>query len=46
MNYKKIAILLTFMLGAAALCKAGIYAERHDKLPKQRVYAAPDESER
>lgn len=46
MNYKKIAILLTFMLGAAALCKAGIYAERHDKLPKQRVYAAPDERER
>ncbi len=46
MNYKRIAIFLTFMLLAAAFCGAGIYVGRHDKFSEQKVYAAPDKRER
>lgn len=45
MNYRKIVIFLTFILGAAAFCKAGILPGKSADTAGQKVYAAPDKKE-
>ena len=42
MNYKKIVIFLTVILGAAAFCGAGIRLGKSGNTAEQKVYAAPD----
>lgn len=45
MNYRRIVLFLSFLLGAAVICGRGILFETSGDTKEQKVYAAPDKEE-